>query len=67
MSPSAGDPEQPTATRPDMLPLLQRPKSQEFERVHEWQQRNEMEQRRLQQQQQQQQQQGARSQQLGGV
>lgn len=40
--------------RPDPMGLP-RPKSEEFDRVHEWQQRNEMERRRMQQQQQQQQ------------
>ena len=41
---------EPEPQRPDTLPL-HRPKSEEFDRVHEWQQRNEMERRRFQQQQ----------------
>ena len=40
---------EPEPQRPDALGL-HRPKSEEFDRVHEWQQRNEMERRRLQQQ-----------------
>lgn len=42
---------EPEPQRPDTMGL-HRPRSEEFDRVHEWQQRNEMERQRLQQQQQ---------------